>query len=525
MANQSLECGQVDLAALLVEGGALVDHDSTLGHLGSCPECQRRLEALAASDEWWQDCQTHLGSSESKGPDLTDTLEPHFAEHTDDAGIDSDEAELLSPPSHPEMLGRIGRYEVEKLLGRGGMGVVFKAFDSELHRPVAIKVLASHLAGSGAARQRFGREARATAAVVHEHVVSIHDVAVSAKPPYLVMQYVPGESLQTYVDRQGPLEAGDVARIGHQIAAGLAAAHAQGLIHRDIKPGNIMLENGLGRVVITDFGLARAADDASLTHSGIVAGTPHYMSPEQARGEQADARCDLFSMGAVMYFMATGHPPFRAEQAMAVLHRICHDRHRPLFQIRPNIPDELASVIDRLLEKKPSRRFDSANQVHKALAGVLSDMQQPRRRQPQRWLRQLKNKRGQVLSVTIGLLLVALTMVWISGWQQPAPVISNATTKPSSSQPAVSTASLAEAERTEVTGQLPDFTNEAGAIQQSLQTIENRPFPETTMLRSFDDPWIAELSSAIEAVTALEGTWPSGTDSPLHFNSSIGEKR
>src|SRR6266850_3989872 len=280
MANQPLECGRVDLAALLVEGGAPANQDSTLGHLESCPECQRRLEALAASDEWWQDCQTHLGSSGSKGRDLTDILEQDLAEHTGDAWIDSDEAELLSPPSHPEMLGRIGRYEVEKLLGRGGMGVVFKAFDSELHRPVAIKVLASHLAGSGAARQRFGREARATAAVVHEHVVSIHDVAVSAKPPYLVMQYVPGESLQTYVDRQGPLEACDVVRIGHQIAAGLAAAHAQGLIHRDIKPGNIMLENGLGRVVITDFGLARAADDASLTRSGIVAGTPHYMSPE-----------------------------------------------------------------------------------------------------------------------------------------------------------------------------------------------------------------------------------------------------
>src|SRR4029434_11006785 len=129
------------------------------------------------------------------------------------------------------------------------------------------------------------------------------------------MQFVPGESLQAYVERQGPLEAGDVVRIGHQIAAGLAAAHAQGLIHRDIKPDKIMLENGLGRVVITDFGLARAADDASLTRSGIVAGTPHYMSPEQARGEQADARCDLFSLGAVMYFMATRPPPFRAAHA------------------------------------------------------------------------------------------------------------------------------------------------------------------------------------------------------------------
>src|ERR1700723_2147872 len=118
-----------------------------------------------------------------------------------------------------------------------------------------------------------------------------------------------------------------------QAAAGLSAAHAQGVIHRDVKPGNILLENGVERVLLTDFGLARAADDASLTHSGIVAGTPHYMSPEQASGEATDGRSDLFSLGAVLYFMATGHPPFRAEQAMAVLNRICHDRPRPVAQI------------------------------------------------------------------------------------------------------------------------------------------------------------------------------------------------
>src|SRR5262245_37315210 len=237
MADRLLECGQIDLASLVEEGPASSDSRLALTHLETCAHCQQKLESLAASDEWWHDCRASLNTS------LGDKS-PAFSA--------SRFSQLLGKPSHPEMLGRIGRYEVERLLGSGGMGVVFKAFDTELNRPVAIKVLAPHLADSGAARQRFGREARAAAAVVHEHVVSIHDVQVGATPPYRVMQYVPGESLQSYVDRHGPLECRDLMRIGHQIAAGLAAAHAQGLVHRDIKPGNIMLENGLGRVVITD---------------------------------------------------------------------------------------------------------------------------------------------------------------------------------------------------------------------------------------------------------------------------------
>jgi len=525
MVNRPLECSQFDLASLLTDDRSIGDDRPALAHLETCLECQRRLETMAASDQWWQDCQTHLGSAEPKAGDPQRKPAAAIREHSDTTSFDGDLAEALSPPSHPEMLGRIGRYEVEKVLGRGGMGIVFKAHDSELNRPVAIKVLAPHLAGSGAARQRFGREARAAAAVAHEHVVAIHDVEVSATPPFLVMQYVPGESLQSYVDRQGPLELSDLIRIGLQIAAGLAAAHEQGLIHRDIKPGNIMLENGLGRIVITDFGLARAADDASLTHSGIVAGTPHYMSPEQAHGEQADARCDLFSLGAVLYFMATGHPPFRAEQAMAVLHRICHDRHRPLSQINPKVPDELASVIDRLLEKKPSRRFASASEVQRVLAGVLNELLQPRRWHARRWLRRTTGKPWHLLSATMALVLVALTLVWFFDWQPPARINSHAATEPSSGQAQTSPAFPAEIERTEVVTQLPEFASEVVAIQQSLESLENRPFPETTSPRLLDDPWIENLNSAAQAVITLETSWSAGFDSPLSHESSNGEKQ
>ncbi|MCA9067254.1 MAG: protein kinase, partial [Planctomycetaceae bacterium] len=158
--------------------------------------------------------------------------------------------QLLSPPTHPEMLGRIGRYEVERLIGSGGMGVVFKAFDTELNRPVAVKALAPHLAGSGAARNRFAREARAAAAVVHDHVVAIHNVESEGASPFLVMPYVAGESLQQRIDREGSLELCEILRIVKQTAAGLAAAHAQGLVHRDVKPSNILLEQGVERALL-----------------------------------------------------------------------------------------------------------------------------------------------------------------------------------------------------------------------------------------------------------------------------------
>ena len=185
------------------------------------------------------------------------------------------------------------------------MGVVLKAFDPSLSRVVAIKVLAPQMAASGAARRRFSREAKAAAAVVHDHVISIYavDNDPASSLPYLVMPCIAGQSLQERIDRDGPLRNEEVLRIGRQTALGLAAAHAQGLVHRDIKPSNILLENGVERVKITDFGLARAMDDASQSQSGVVAGTPQYMSPEQARGETADHRADLFSLGSVLYAM------------------------------------------------------------------------------------------------------------------------------------------------------------------------------------------------------------------------------
>ncbi len=243
------------------------------------------------------------------------------------------------------------------------MGIVVQAFDPSLHRTVAIKLLHPHLAVVGAARQRFAREARASAAVVHPNVVPIHAVIADDELPYLVMSYVPGETLQDRIDREGQLPLVDALRITNQIAEGLAAAHQHGLVHRDIKPANILLETGTSRVWLTDFGLARALDDATLTASGFIAGTPQYMSPEQANGEAVDHRSDLFSLGSVLYAMIAGRPPFRAESSIAVLRRIVDHEPRPLGEIRSEVPVWLEALVAKLQTKSITSRFASAAEV------------------------------------------------------------------------------------------------------------------------------------------------------------------
>jgi serine/threonine-protein kinase len=274
-------------------------------HLESCSNCQAALERLAAGSRFWGELR-QLNPPLGDRPGAPVPATGHFApagRRSEPASARDHSLDFLGASDDPASLGRLGPYEVSEILGRGGFGVVLKAFDPALGRAVAIKVLAPQLATSAAARSRFAREARAAAAVVHENVVAIHAVDSWNSLPYLVMPCIAGQSLQERVDRDGPTDLKAILRIGIQTAQGLAAAHSQGLVHRDVKPSNILLENGVERVKLTDFGLARAVDDASLTQSGVVAGTPQYMSPEQARGEPVDHRSDLFSLGSVLYFM------------------------------------------------------------------------------------------------------------------------------------------------------------------------------------------------------------------------------
>lgn len=351
--------------------------------LESRPELQKSLEALARGQEaWWDDLESVLSQSglPAQLDAETTSVLVEVESQTEDEAIECEPVSLdfLDAPRHPELLGRLGRYEIERVLGTGGMGIVLRGFDTDLHRVVAVKVLAPHLAHSHSARRRFAREAQAAAAVVHPHVIPIFNVDSEGRIPFLVMQYVNGTSLQKRVDHGGPLATEDALRIAHQTAGGLAAAHAQGLVHRDVKPANILLEEDLEKVLLSDFGLARAVDDASLTKTGIVAGTPHYMSPEQALGENIDHRSDLFGLGSVLYFMLAGRPPFLASGAMAVLHRICRMPHQPLLVVNPNVPPELAKIVDDLLAKDPEQRIQSAEQVEQLFNRMLHDAQSKR---------------------------------------------------------------------------------------------------------------------------------------------------
>ena len=415
MANKVKHADDSELQLLVFGDEDSDEYRVTAAHVETCLECQSRLSQMAGSEEFEDEASSMLSGYQASDAVHRDSRSETVRR--------SESLDFLSPPSHPEMLGRLGRYEIERVIGSGGMGVVLKGFDTELNRPIAIKVLARHLAHSGAARQRFARESRAAAAVVHEHVVSIHNVEADGEIPFLVMQYVAGESLQSRVDRDGPLDAKKILRIGIQAASGLAAAHEQGVVHRDVKPANILLEDGVERILLTDFGLARTVDDASLTQTGIVAGTPHYMSPEQANGETTDHRTDLFSLGSVLYYMATGRPPFRADRAMGVLHRICHDRHRPAWQVNDDIPDELSDIIDRLLEKKRSRRFSSALQVKESLAQLLANVQQHglrRRSQVARFIRRHPLLAGGATVCVVSAVVAAAVMLFRPHSNEPA---------------------------------------------------------------------------------------------------------
>ncbi|MEQ1827043.1 MAG: protein kinase [Pirellula sp.] len=335
-------------------------------HLANCIECRHRLERQVGNDSWW--CETELS--------LRDCLQPNMASNTD-ADSPSQLLKLLGPTDDPHMLGRIGPYEIIGLLGQGGMGAVFKGFDRSLNRFVAIKMLLPHLAASGAARKRFAREAQAVAAVVDDHVMAIHRVDEWQGIPYLVMTYSRGVSLQKRLNDTGPLEVREILRIGMQAAMGLAAAHAQGIVHRDIKPANIFLDQNVERVQLMDFGLARAVDDASLTRSGTIAGTPQYMSPEQARAEVVDLRSDLFSLGSVLYAMCVGHAPFRAESSYGVLRLITDKEPRPIRDANPEVPEWLSVIIGKLMSKSPSDRYASAAEVATILGQCLAHVQQP----------------------------------------------------------------------------------------------------------------------------------------------------
>src|SRR3954464_2993950 len=394
---------------------------------GNNAALRRRLEGLLAASDRAGAFMARPAVEE--GTDLVDPSSTPNDVTVTRAGPDqpaADDAEVplgfLAPATRPDSLGRIGHYEVLQVLGQGGFGIVFRAFDDVLQRVVAVKVLAPQLAATSPARKRFLREARSSAQVRHENVVQVYEVGETPLP-YIAMEFIPGETLQQRLNRIGPVEPAEVVRVGRQVAEGLAAAHATDLIHRDIKPGNVLLEGGAGRVKITDFGLARAVAAASRSLSGIIAGTPMYMAPEQAKGEKLDQRADLFSLGSVLYQMAAGRPPFRANGPLAVLKRVAEDTPRDIREIIPETPRWLCDIISKLHAKNPDDRLQSAREVADVLADCetqlktnskLKDFSRiPRGPPPARrrsWKRQF----------VLGLVLVLLALVAV--WAAPSAV-------------------------------------------------------------------------------------------------------
>ncbi|MBY0522074.1 MAG: protein kinase [Gemmataceae bacterium] len=468
------------------EQGALI------AHLDHCAACQQALEELAGADGALVSAASHVLRTTGQETDgalrrvLDDlrtqvqlTLPGRAGNQT--AWVRS----FLKPPQSTESLGELENYEVTELIGQGGMGLVLKAFDPALRRWVAIKVLAPHLATDAVSRERFAREARAAAAVHHEHIITIHAVRETNGLPFLVMEHVDGGSLQDYLNEHGPPDWRSIARLGMQVASGLAAAHARGLVHRDIKPSNILLTNtsrerrdesrepkesgesraqstepsgrnswprdrlpalgsrlssldsplsALDSAKIVDFGLARAADESRLTQTGIVTGTPMYMSPEQAQSEEVDGRSDLFSLGSVLYALSTGKEPFDGGTPMAVLRQVCEAMPAPIRNANPSIPIWLCEIIDRLQAKRPEDRLGSAAEVAELLRYNLEHPDRPAPLPPRRAGTRRARKltlAALVLAVAVVGLATSETMRWTQltpwGRREPGPPPARAT--------------------------------------------------------------------------------------------------
>jgi len=299
-----------------------------------------------------------------------------------------------------------GRYTIVRELGRGGMGAVFLARDLSLDRDVAIKVLPPELAVQAALRERFVREAKLAASLSHPNIVHVHAVEEHGDVLAFVMPYVDGETLTERVARSGPYDAQDCARLLQDTAWALGYAHARGIVHRDVKPDNLLIERGTGRALIMDFGIARRERTSSLTEVGHSIGTPHYMSPEQAAAEQVDGRSDLYSLGCVGFFAATGRPPFDAESAHKLLMQHLTVAAPTVSAVRPEFPPALSAVIARSLEKDPAARFPTGEAMADAIGAL-----QMRSREVAPLLRLFHQQTAQSLQALL-MLVVVFNLFW-----------------------------------------------------------------------------------------------------------------
>jgi serine/threonine protein kinase len=361
-------------------GAVLKPKTDLAGKKVRCPKCGSPFvvpggtgtpaaPSMAGSDDW-----NTLEPRQHQALEVNELTAAPNAANADskvDATIDREAWDFLAPPEQPDEIGRFGSYRVLKVLGAGGMGVVFQAEDVTLKRLVALKAMRRALAASPTARQRFLREAQTAASIEHDHIMPIYQVDEDRGVPFIAMPFLNGEPLDVRLARDEVLPVAEVLRIGRECALGLAAAHAKGLVHRDIKPANLWLEDETRRVKILDFGLARSgADNTQLTQQGAILGTPGYMAPEQAAGQPVDARCDLFSLGCVLYRMAAGEAPFQGRDGISTFAAVATTEPLPPIQLRALLPPALSDLIMLMLAKEAQGRPPSATAVVEALQQI-----------------------------------------------------------------------------------------------------------------------------------------------------------
>jgi WD40 repeat protein len=400
------------LQGLLTEQLSEADSRAVETHLQTCRACQGAFEELLRdpeSDKW-------RGLVNGSGRELPAPLSANGRPADQDGLTGSLVAPPFLPPAGPGQLGRLGRYHILKKLGSGAMGAVFQAFDTRLHCLVAIKVPRPELADSPHFLERFEAEARAAAAVRHDHVVTVYQVTDTPDFPfpYLVMEYLDGEALAERLRREKVLPAREAAEVARQVALGLAAAHQQGLVHRDIKPSNVMLQASTGRAKITDFGLARVLDEAEgqFSQSGPRVGTPAYMSPEQITTPQrVDGRSDVFSLGVVLYEMLTGERPFRGATIPLIQQHIVHEAPLPPGRLNDGVPRDLETIALKCLAKEPGGRYGGAAALAEDLRRFLAGEPIVARRvgaaeRALKWAR--RRPAGAALVLVLGLLVLGL---------------------------------------------------------------------------------------------------------------------
>ena len=378
----SEQCPNAEVLSQLC-AGVLTDERETqvTAHVGICLACQAKLDQIGGTQALAKQLPAAFGPA-AVPSSLRQRLEQLKSERFGDRKKTERNlfTDLLPWLETSDVgIGKLTEFELHECIGRGGMGAVFKAHDIQLQRTVAIKFMSPALLVDDSARTRFLREAQSAAKICHPNVVTIHAVSEVRGLPYLVMEYVEGASLQERLDRSEELSIESVVTIAWQIAEGLAAAHASGVIHRDVKPANILLSAHSSTVKLTDFGLARCAAESSLTQTGLLIGTPEFIAPEQVNsgGTEVDHRADLFSLGSVCYLMCAGRVPFRGASIMSTLHEVCWTEPESIKTLNPNVPPWLAELIQRLHAKDPHQRPASADEVAAVLRGRAVDSTSP----------------------------------------------------------------------------------------------------------------------------------------------------